>query len=259
MKEKKLKKRWIVLIAIVAIIIASRIKGYINETVVPNQQTYHWPTSALAKKLPKPKSDRGEVTTDSDTILSVDVRKTTQADFEDYIEQCREKGFTVDYGRSSTSYSAETEEKYELSLYYNEDTKTMDIQACAPEKEDFKKKELKKTKSQSKTVKKYTTKKKKTTNKTRSTGVSPKFKKMMDSYEEFFDEYIKFMKKYKKSSNPASLMSDYADYMEKYAKYMEELEGIENEDLNVAELAYYTKVNARIMEKISELNKWISK
>lgn len=254
MKEKKLKKRWIVLIVIVAIIIASRIKGYINETVVPNQQTYHWPTSALAKKLPKPKSDRGEVTTDSDTILSVDVRKTTQADFEDYIEQCREKGFTVDYDRNSTSYSAYDKDKCNLMLDYEEDKKIMEIYAYAPKKEDSKKKELKKTKSQNKTVKKHTTKKKKTTNKRSSTGVSPKFKKMMDRYEEFFDEYIKFMKKYEKSSDQVSMMTDYAKYMEKYAKYMEELDGIEHEDLNAAELAYYTKVNARIMEKISELN-----
>ena len=41
--------------------------------------------------------------------------------------------------------------------------------------------------------------------------VDEEFKAALDSYEEFFDEYVAFMKKYQDSDDPMSMMSDFAD------------------------------------------------
>ncbi len=84
--------------------------------------------------------------------------------------------------------------------------------------------------------------------------ISPEFKKMMDSYEAFFDEYVEFMKKYKNSSNTAAMMTDYAEYMTKYADYMKKLDEVDEDELTTAEVAYYTEVNARIMKKLAEIS-----
>lgn len=252
MKEKKLKKRWIVLIVIIGIFVISKIYGYIQDNMKTNGQTYRWPDTTLAKMLPQPDSDRGEIISNSETGFNINIRKTSEDDFKDYVDKCREKGFTEDYDQTEHSYSAQNKDKYDLDLFYTEDEKEMKITLYAPEKEEPEKtqEDSKKTQKQEKKTVKKKSSAKKTSG---SAGVSPEFKKTMDRYEEFFDEYIKFMKKYQKSSNPASMMKDYADYMDKYTKYMDQLNELDNKEMTDAETIYYTKVNARILEKLAEL------
>ena len=79
------------------------------------------------------------------------------------------------------------------------------------------------------------------------------FKKAMDSYEEFIDEYVAFMKKSAKNPTDLSLLTDYSDYMSKYSKFVEDFEKWETEDLNSAELAYYIDVQARVSKKLLEV------
>lgn len=76
---------------------------------------------------------------------------------------------------------------------------------------------------------------------------------MMDSYEDFFDEYIEFMKKYENSDDVAGMLNDYADYMTKYADYMQKLNDVDTDNLLTADAAYYTKVQARIVKKLAEI------
>ena len=83
-------------------------------------------------------------------------------------------------------------------------------------------------------------------------GMRPEFKEAMDSYEAFFDEYCEFMEKYSKNPNDLSLLTDYADFMSKYTDYMNKLEKWESEDMNDAELKYYTEVTLRIEKKLLE-------
>lgn len=83
--------------------------------------------------------------------------------------------------------------------------------------------------------------------------ISPEFKEAMDSYEEFFDEYIAFVKKYKESDNPSSLLSDYADYMTKYSEMTKKMNEINQDELSDAERIYYMDVAVRINKKLVEL------
>ena len=90
-------------------------------------------------------------------------------------------------------------------------------------------------------------------NDTASDQVDPDFKKMMDSYEAFFDEYVEFMQKYENSGDVLSMMDDYSDYLTKYADYMEKLYAVDTNNLSVADAAYYTEVSARIVKKLAEI------
>lgn len=83
-------------------------------------------------------------------------------------------------------------------------------------------------------------------------GISPEFKAAMDSYEEFFDEYVAFMEKYSKSSNPSGMIMDYSAYMMKYADTMKKLDQVDYDKLTVPEQAYYIEVMARIQKKLLE-------
>lgn len=88
---------------------------------------------------------------------------------------------------------------------------------------------------------------------TSSDDIDPDFKAAMDSYEEFFDEYVAIMKKYKENPTDLSILSDYATYMGQYADMIQKLEEWENKDLNTAEAAYYIDVQARITKKLLEV------
>ena len=72
-------------------------------------------------------------------------------------------------------------------------------------------------------------------------------------YEEFFDSYVAFMKKYKASTDQASMMSDLADYMGKYSDMMAKLDAIDSKSLSDADAAYYAEVSARVMKKLAEV------
>ena len=84
-------------------------------------------------------------------------------------------------------------------------------------------------------------------------GMRPEFKEAMASCEDFFDEYCKFMEKYSKNPSDLSLLTDYTDFMSKYSDYMKKLEAWEDEDMNDAELKYYTEVMLRIEKKLLEV------
>lgn len=86
-----------------------------------------------------------------------------------------------------------------------------------------------------------------------SDTVDPEFKKTMDSYEAFFDEYAEFMRTYDESDNPASLMTQYTDILTRYAEVTDGLYSIDESSLSAADAAYYAEVTARIYQKLAEV------
>ncbi len=74
--------------------------------------------------------------------------------------------------------------------------------------------------------------------------VHSKFKKAMDEYDEFIDEYVALMK------NPND-MAKYMTFLTQYAETMETLSAFENdEDLVDDDLAYYTYIMSNISIKL---------
>lgn len=75
----------------------------------------------------------------------------------------------------------------------------------------------------------------------------------MDSYEEFYKEYVDFLKRYESSDNALSMITDYMDYLSKYAEMGEKLNALNTSELSEEETAYYMEVMARITKLLSEL------
>lgn len=205
-----------------------------------------WPTQGLATKLPEPSSMIGEISRDSYDEFDVTVASVTKDDFKDYVKACKEKGFIVNYDGTDDSYEAKNNDGYSLRVYYYDydESYTMDITIEPPKGQKATKPKATKPKA----TKKTTSKKSNSTS-----GVNADFKATMDSYEEFFNDYVDFMKKYKNSTDITSMASDYADYMTKYSDMMQKLNDIKSEDLSTADLAYYNEVNARITKKLAEV------
>ncbi len=84
--------------------------------------TYTWPTSGLAALLPQPESEYGEVELYSDNSLRIEVRKTDMGAYGNYVEACKEKGFTEEATSYSTSYKAYDKDGNRLNISFRENS-----------------------------------------------------------------------------------------------------------------------------------------
>lgn len=204
--------------------------------------TITWATSGIGSLAPKPKSTKGKISIDSEDSYQATISEVSVDDFKSYVNDCKKKGFDVDYTSVDGMYTAKDKKGYDLSVYYQDDEETMDIIINAPEQETTAEKTTKSSKKKSS---------KKSTSS--SDNVSPEFKKIMDTYEDFFNDYVAFMKKYNNSTDIVSMATDYAKYTKEYAEKMQSFKDEKTDDLSVADAAYYLEVEARITKKLAEV------
>lgn len=79
---------------------------------------YDWSSVVLAEMLPQPESPYGEIISNSEDYLSLDVTKTTEGQYKEYIEACKDKGFTIDTETTGSFFYAYNDKGYKLSLSY---------------------------------------------------------------------------------------------------------------------------------------------
>lgn len=77
-----------------------------------------WPDSEIVKLIPQPKSTVGEIEANDDSSFAAYVGETTIDDFNEYVNLCLDKGFTVDKYRDDKSYSAKNSDGFKLTVNY---------------------------------------------------------------------------------------------------------------------------------------------
>lgn len=212
-----------------------------------------WPTSKAGKQLPAPKSTKGKFTHENDDGFNVYIGNTSKDDYNSYVKACSDKGFTVNYDKGDSFYNADNSAGWHVSIKYEgNNIMSIDIDApsessTAPSASEGTTKPAESKQAQSKPAK--------TANNDSDMvdGMHRDFKEAMDSYEEFFDEYVAFMKKYENSDNPMSMFSDYTKFMSQYSETMQKLDEWKSKDLNTKEAAYLLDVTNRINKKLLEV------
>ncbi len=106
----------------------------LNLDVPEKMEEIEWPDSDLAKMLPVPKSKTGKINNDSSDYLSVLIDKTSESDFKEYVKDCKEKGFDVDYSNGDAYYRAKNSKGYSLEVSLSA-FDVMDIYLSTPEEE----------------------------------------------------------------------------------------------------------------------------
>lgn len=212
-----------------------------------------WPTSKAGNQLPAPKSTTGKFSYENDDGFSVYIGNTSKDDYNSYVKACSDKGFTVNYNKDDNFYDADNNAGWHVSIKYEgNNIMSIDIDApsessTAPSASEGTTKPAESKQAQSKPAK--------TANNDSDMvdGMHRDFKEAMDSYEEFFDEYVAFMKKYENSDNPMSMFSDYTKFMSQYSETMQKLDEWKSKDLNTKEAAYLLDVTNRINKKLLEV------
>lgn len=227
-------------------------------------QTLTWPDGDFAKKLPSLTNQKGEVYSDSSDDVSIKLCNATQSSFDSYVKDAKKMGFTVDYDKSSHSFTAKDADGNEIAVFFmedDEDGNTMSITLDAPKSEDDSKapdstdsQQNQESQNQQQSQDTQQQEQPQQQNQqTDSSQVSADFKASMDSYEQFFDQYVEFMKKYKDSGNSVSMLADYTKMLQQYTDTMNKLNAIDQNSLSAADEAYYLEVMGRITQKLASV------
>lgn len=226
-------------------------------------ETLEWPTNGLAVLLPQPASAVGRTMQDSGTAFEIKVGETTKDAYKTYVKACEEAGFTADHSKTDTAFSASNADGYRITVSYL-GFRVMKIRIEAPEvseapeasepenPEDGGTADAPQDTATDTAVLPDTTPETDNADSANETGLRPDFKAAMDSYEAFMGEYCDFMAAYSANPSDLTLIAKYATYLEKYTKLAEDFDKWNSEDMNAAELAYYTEVQARVSKKLLE-------
>lgn len=89
-----------------------------------------WSDMVLGEMLPEPPANKGEIHENSNEELWIDIYNISDKQFADYVNACKEKGFTVDAQSDSISYDAYNSEGYKLGIshYGNGEEMTIDLE-----------------------------------------------------------------------------------------------------------------------------------
>lgn len=122
------KRWWFILIVVIAVVVIS---GKITTAVKENEKIV-WADMIMGDILPKPPKDRGIIYDNTSDKLIVEINRISDKQYTDYIEACRENGFTVDEDLQSSYFKAYNEKGNKLNLNYFESDEQMKIELSAP-------------------------------------------------------------------------------------------------------------------------------
>ncbi len=224
-----------------------------------------WPDRGLGAMLPAPESSYGVIYNDKAQWFNGDVGNYTREQYGAYVASCEDAGFTVEYTKNNDAFWAWNEEGYYLHLGYDEDKSYMSFSLEAPKEEESGGSGVSDGGSEedvgaddgaaTDAPNQKTNQDEEPTGGASASGeVTPSFREYMDSYEAFFDEYIAFMDKYEESTDyTPEMLDDFNTYMERYTDMTTKMNEVDTDALSPADLAYYNEVNARVYEKLYDL------
>lgn len=124
-KKPIYKKWWFYVIAAVALIaIISAISGGKGKG-----EKIEWSKIELRDQLPEPPSNRGTLFENSDEEFWVSLDGVSDDQYNDYLDACVDKGFTVDADKSSYSYKAYNANGYSLDMSHIGDGLSITLKA----------------------------------------------------------------------------------------------------------------------------------
>lgn len=109
-------------------------KKYSSES--ETETAYQWTQTDLGSKIPKPDVKVVESGRDDEEIFMFDAYGLSLEQFNDYVEECKNFGYTDDSSDHEGFYSADNAEGYNVYLYYNEDDYAMSGTIKVPDTEN---------------------------------------------------------------------------------------------------------------------------
>ena len=210
-----------------------------------------WPVSELASLLPSPQSHNGVVEIDTAQELAVRFAGMDKEAYRKYVDQVMEAGFTEDYKREDTVFTAYNQEGcYVEVTQHGHNNMTIVLQA--PPEETPEPEVTPEAEPAEKTLETPEPTEAPAETAAPAAGVRPEFRKTMEDYEAFYDQYIDFMVKYQKSDNALAMMNDYMALLTKMSEWEKSIDSINEDELTDEELLLFNEVNLRVAGKLNQ-------
>lgn len=244
-------------------------------------KSFVWPTSGAATKIPAPKATKAMDIIEFTASYSLTACDVTASDFEDYANELKGKGFTMDLAKSSDTFSAENAAGDKVMVMHNPTKNTMGIsieskedadqeaqrkaeeeaakqteeQRKAEEEQKKAEEERKRQEEEQKRIQEEEAKKQQEAqNQAQSGGVTPAVKEAMDSYESFMNKYCDFMEKYTADGAPTSMLADYLKMMSEYSETTKKLDDMDQSTWTDADMQYYLEVMNRVNQRLASVS-----
>lgn len=216
-------------------------------------EDFEWPDIGIAATLPTPKSTWGNIFSESNDKFMCNVGKVTKSDYQAYIKECYNSGYKNDYQKTEHSFTAFDDNDSELTIYFMNSVKKMEIRLYSIDSDSNSKnwdKDEDATSTES-----TDTAVSDTNDEELVDGMRPEFKEAVDSYVEFMDAYVEFIEKYQAEDSPdAEMLKDYADYMSKLSEVNDKFNALDDGNTNDAESTYYINAQLDINKKLLGLS-----
>lgn len=96
---------------------------------------FQWPKSEIATLISEPKSNIGHIEWEASDGFVIYVSETSKEDYDTYVDDCWDKGFTQDYSKGDDYFWADNENGYQVTVRFEENN-VMFIRMDGPP-EDF--------------------------------------------------------------------------------------------------------------------------
>lgn len=103
-----------------------------NSKLPMKSQKYEWPETGISTVLPKPEAEKGNIVINSNESFYISLDDVTEKQYQNYLKECQERGFTVDSKTDSYGYTAYNSDGYKLSLTYYNSLGELSIDLDAP-------------------------------------------------------------------------------------------------------------------------------
>lgn len=127
-KIVKIKAIFYTIVLIVIIIFFFIKNGTINiDKTTDYNNTFEWQSNGLFTQIPEPATNNGNIVSEYEEQIHIELYHITSDDFDSYVKECREAGFTVNVTKTDSVFYANDDEGYSLNIFFYDDEDTMDI------------------------------------------------------------------------------------------------------------------------------------
>lgn len=124
-KQKMHIRIGVTVAVIVVVILYLVVKG--NNGSTDNNEMYDWPVNQFTEILPEPIIKTGKIAAEYEQQFQFELYNVSQVEFEDYVKDCRNVGFTFEITKTDSVFYADNAEGYNLNIFYYDDDEEMHV------------------------------------------------------------------------------------------------------------------------------------
>lgn len=121
----------------ISVLLTDEDEFYLTAKAPIEMKKYLWPESGVGSLLPEPDNEYGNIVEDRNRSFEAKIYNVTEEDFENYIQACKDAGFTENVSQTQAGFNADDKDGNSISLYlFTDFYSTMRIAVEAQDEEE---------------------------------------------------------------------------------------------------------------------------